>query len=99
VADAQPRDDNDGIEPKFNLAKTEGSREASVASVSAGGEYGSIKASALGTEASGSASAGFGPGTVRAGASGSAGIYAAKVEAEVRAGRRRCRSRVRSAAR
>lgn len=81
-----PRRENGGISPDFNVWSASGSRKASVASVSASGEHGSITASAFGAEATGSASAGFGPGTVRAEVAGSASVYAARVQAEVHAG-------------
>jgi hypothetical protein len=85
IADTQ-RSDSGGIKPDFNIVNPKASAEVSVASASASGDNGSIKASVLGAEAKGAAAAGFGPGTVRAEASGSASVYAAKVEAEVHAG-------------
>jgi hypothetical protein len=85
AADAAPSE-GVGPEPAFNVVSVEGSRDVSVASASASGEHGSIEVSALGAQAQGEAAAGFGPGTVRAEASGSAGVYLAKAEAEVNAG-------------
>ena len=83
VADAG---DSGGTQPAFNVVSAKGSADVSVASASASGDNASIKASLLGAQAQGEAAAGFGPGTVRAEASGSAGVYLAKVEAEVSAG-------------
>lgn len=85
IGDASPSDSG-GTKPDFNVVSVKGSQDVSVASAGVSGDNGSIKVSVLGADAQGAAAAGFGPGTVRAEASGSASVYAAKVEAEVHAG-------------
>jgi hypothetical protein len=85
TADAQASDSG-GTKPAFNVVSAGGSTDVSVASASASGENASAEVSVLGAYAQGETAAGFGPGTARAEASGSAGVYLAKAEAEINAG-------------